>query len=185
MNHAGSASGLTVCKTTNQEKFDLTQAGKFPSITRGKCWSSRERHGAGDSPRGRGQDRGPSPGNWRPQGGWETPGGSSSIRIWGSHNSLASQLAPPQPPLGPLWVLQVPWREVTLPTLLSLCLRTELLKLPRQAAFLYTSGFVQAVPTASNNILPFQNLTHGHAHGYVSRTPQAELTVLSWVPSPS
>lgn len=54
MNHAGSASGLTVCKTTNQEKFDLTQAGNFPSITRRKCWSSRERHRAGDSPRGTG-----------------------------------------------------------------------------------------------------------------------------------
>ena len=59
MNHAGSASGLSVCKTTNQEKFDLTQAGKFPSITRGKCWCIRERPRAGDSPRGRGWAGGP------------------------------------------------------------------------------------------------------------------------------
>lgn len=58
MNHAGSASGLSVCKTTNQEKFDLTQAGKFPSITRGKCWCSRERHRAGDRPRGAGTGQG-------------------------------------------------------------------------------------------------------------------------------
>ena len=79
MNHAGSASGLSVCKTTNQEKFDLTQAGKFPSITRGKCWCSRERPRAGDSPRGRGQGRGPNAGSRRLQGGWETPTGSGSI----------------------------------------------------------------------------------------------------------
>lgn len=102
MNHAGSASSLSVCKTTNQETFDLTQAGKIPSITRGKCWSSRERLRAGDSPRGWGWRRGRGPSWASPKlwGGWETPPGSRDIRSRGRPNSLASWSAF-------LWALQV------------------------------------------------------------------------------
>lgn len=175
MNHAGSASGLSVCKTTNQEKFDLTQAGKFPSITRGKCWSRGERHKAGDSRRGMGgQGRGPSLGSLRLQGGWETrqaPAASVSGVGAASYPGLSwSTPSSSWAPLGPASHLGRSHPSH------SLALRPSPHGAPpgapgRPRPFTPPSLHLpSAVPAASTSSLRFQNLTHGHAHGWVSWT---------------
>lgn len=181
MNHAGSASSFSVCETTNQEKFDLTQAGKFPSIIRGKCWSSRERHrlvtARGERVGGVG---GPA---------WALPVsrvGGRHTQALGTSGSVATLIRWPlsrhsPTSLGLFWVLQVTW--ISDPSHLALPAPPYGTPESFQASLFFTSVFAHVVLAASNNILPFQNLTHGHAHGDVSQTPQAELTVPSRVPS--
>lgn len=151
MNHAGSASGLSVCKTTNQEKFDLTQAGKFPSITRGKCWCIRERPRTGDSPRGRGRAGGPV----------RALGGS---RVGGRHPRAPAAPAPEQPsspglslslPAPLLGFLWGPCQSLDRSPPCSLTLPAPPHRAPEQALFLSSSFFVHTVPTASSIRPPF------------------------------
>lgn len=146
MNHAGSASGLSVCETTALETSDLTHAGKFPSITRGKCRSRRERHRAGNGPRGRAVGAGCGAGAGL--GGREPPAGSRG-RFWAA---LASQLALPRP-----------GRKSPFPPCSSFSSLRK--SFGSQASPFFTPVFAQAVPTGSDNTLPFQNPTPGPSGG--------------------
>lgn len=154
-----------VCKTTNQETSDLTQAGKIPSITRGKCWSSRERLRAGGSPGGEGGQ----------------PGLPQSSGVGGRHPQ-APETSGPEVPLIP-WPLDQhssgPCRSPFPPC--SLCSSTQNPTAPTPVA-LYASVLAHAVPSVTSNHLPPEARLQGQPKTRV-QGPQAGMTAPSKVPS--
>lgn len=143
MNHAGSASGLSVCRTTNQEKFDLTRQGTFHPSQEENVGAAG-RHRAGDRPRGCRGQQGASLGPTRLGAGkcdaTETPAEVRGAGAWGGCRSLASLLG--SPPSGPPVARQESCPPLRL-CIFALCICCSM---------------------ASNNGAPFQNLTHGRAH---------------------